>query len=105
MSLFLTFAIAGVATFGLRTALIVGHDRFDGLDWFNRYISLVSPAAMAAIVVSSIVVSEGAVGVPSPVVVVAMAFGAYGVHRTGNVVAALTCGLPIYWLGALVGLV
>ncbi len=104
MSPLVIFGVAAIATYCLRIALIVGEEKLAGMQWLHQAVTLVSPAVLAAIVASNVLVSNGELAMPSLVVVVVVASGAYGVHRTGNVAVALATGLPVYWLAAAAGL-
>jgi branched-subunit amino acid transport protein len=105
MTTMMIFILGGIGTYALRSVMIVNGGRIAGSDWLEGNISLVSPAVLAAIVASSLLVTSGSIELPNPVVLVAMAGAMFAVRRTGNVSAALAVGLPIYWLGAAAGLV
>jgi branched-subunit amino acid transport protein len=105
MTPFVIFTLGAIGTFALRTAMIIGEGRSMGVAWVQRNVSLVSPAVLGAIVASALFVSNSEMTMPNPVVCLAVGVGAYGVHRTGNVAVAMAFGLPIYWIGALAGLV
>lgn len=105
MTPFVIFGLAAIGTFALRVGMVIGEGRLAGTAWLQHHVQFVSPAVLAAIVVSAVSMLNGEVVMPNPVVLAAVGTGAYAVHRTGNVAAALLIGLPIYWLAALVGLI
>jgi branched-subunit amino acid transport protein len=105
MTPFVIFGLGAVGTFALRVGMVIGEGRLAETAWLQHRVPFVSPAVLAAIVVSAVSMLNGQVVTPSPVVLAAVGIGAYAVHRTGNVAAALVAGLPIYWLAALIGLI
>ncbi len=105
MTTFVIFALGGIGTYLLRIAVSVSGRGAGGSAWIERHISLVSPAILAAIVASAVLLSDGQINPPNIVVIAAIGCGAYAVHRTGNIAASLAVGLPIYWIGALAGFV
>jgi branched-subunit amino acid transport protein len=104
MTPFVIFGLGAIGTFALRVVMVVGEGRLAGSAWLQRRVSLVSPAGLAAIVASAVLMPKGEVVTPNAVVLVAIGTAAYAVHRTGNVAAALAAGLPVYWFAALAGL-
>ncbi len=104
MNTITVFAIAALATYLLRSFVVLAGDRVAQSRALESVIGLVSPAVLAAIVASSLLVHDGSVAAPDPAGLTAAVGALVAVRRTGNVAAALFIGLPIYWLGALVGL-
>lgn len=104
MNTMTVFALAAIATYVLRSLVILAGDRVAQSPALESVIGLVSPAVLAAIVASALLVHGGSVAVPDPAGLAAVLGALVAVRRTGNVAAALFIGLPIYWLGALVGL-
>ena len=104
MSVLLTFTLAGVATFFLRSCMNLFGRRLQSSPVIERSIALVSPAVLAAIVASAIFIDQGALAPPDLVSSLAIVTAAVAVHRTDNVSMALFVGLPVYWVGAATGL-
>ena len=105
MTIYLIFAAGALATFGLRILMTIGDGRLPGTERVERSLVYMSPAVLAAIVISAVFLSNGSVATPNLVVVTAIVVGAAAARRTGNVAAAMAAGLPIYWIAALAGLV
>jgi len=104
MSPLVIFLLGAIATYSLRTVMVLGEGRSSAIDWVHHNVALVSPAVLAAIVASAVFVANGSIVIPNLAILAAVAAGAYGVHRTGNVAMALAAGLPIYWIGTVAGL-
>lgn len=88
--------IAG--TYLLRASMLValGNRRLPG--WTDRPMALVSPAAIAALVASSLAIRDGNVAVPPLPEIVAVAAGYLAVRRSGNLMHAFALGLPVLWV-------
>jgi len=97
------FAIAGIGTYLLRASMILAPSDMASSPWLERRIGLLSPAVLAAIVATGLLVSDQRVVLPNAVEVAAVIAALVAVHRTKNISAALLVGLPVYWLGALAG--
>jgi branched-subunit amino acid transport protein len=104
MSTLLAFAVAAAITFMLRAAMTLVGDRSSAESPLNQAIGLVSPAVLTAIVASTLLLDQGQLIRPHVVEVFAVIAAIVAVRRTRNVSAALAVGLPVYWVGVLVGL-
>lgn len=105
MTVLLAMALAGVGTFVLRSSMVLLQERLGSIDWLERRLALVGPAVLGAFVTSWLAVDDGAAMMPNAVEVVAVGVALVAVRRTGKVGLALGVGLPLYWAGALAGLV
>lgn len=105
MRVLLAMALAGAGTFVLRSSMVLLQERLGSIDWLERRLALVGPAVLGAIVTSWVAVDDGVAIMPNAVEVVAVAAALVAVRRTGKVGLALGVGLPVYWAGALAGLV
>ena len=103
MSLLIALVVAGVGTYLFRISLVAGRERFATPPWLESRLPLVGPSVLAAIVTSSLIVTDGSPAMPTPVEAVAVVAALLAVRRTGNLGAALAVGLPIYWLGTTLG--
>ena len=61
-------------------------------------MSLVGPAAIAALAASMAFTDRGAASAAPLAEVVALAAGFVAVRRTGNVMTAFLAGMPVFWL-------
>ncbi len=104
MNPILIFAIAGLATYALRSALIVGDGLVAPDGWVGQRIAFVGPAVLSALVAASLFIDHDGptIGHPAEILAVAAAFGV--VVKTDNVGLALVIGLPVYWLASALGL-
>lgn len=104
MTVIAAFALAGLITYLLRSVMTLYGHHMSESPRLAEAISMVSPAVLAAIVVSGLLLNNGTVTGPelAEVLAVGAAFGI--VHRTGNVSLALVVGLPVYWLCSLLPL-
>ncbi len=104
MSVTLTFALAGLATFALRGFIIIFGDRLPASPKAEVAVGLVAPALLAGIVASAIFLDGGQLAMPNLLTALAIFGAAVAVYRTDNVGMALFVGLPIFWIGSLLGL-
>lgn len=104
MSTVVVFAIAGAGTFVLRASMVLLGERVASTSWLEARLSLVGPAVLACLVAGGLLVSSGSARVPAVLEVLAVAAALVMVRRTGNLGHAPFVGLPVYWVGALVGL-
>jgi len=104
MNIIVVFAIAALATYLLRSFVVLAGDRVAQSPGLESVIGLVSPAVLACIVASALLVHDRAVDAPDPADAAAVLGALVVVRRTGSVAAALFVGLPIYWVGAWIGL-
>lgn len=98
------FLVATVVTYSLRSAVtVIGRPVPPRLD---RVAGLVTPAILASMVASSLIVGgvDHGVDVPSPAVIAAVVATFVVTRRRGSVIGGLVCGASAYWLGVLVGL-
>jgi len=66
--------------------------------WTTTPMTLVAPAAIGAMVVSMTLTHDGRTQLPALPELAAMVAGFVVVRRTGNVMHAITVGLPVFWL-------
>ncbi len=104
MTAWIVIAAVAVGTYGLRVSMFVILGRWDLPAWTERPMTLIGPAAVAALVASLVLTSKGAVALPAPPVLVAMAAGVAATRRSGNVMHAFAAGLPAFWLFTALGL-
>lgn len=104
MTILLTLILAGLVTWGLRTALVLVGDRPGLTELVSTRAALIPPAVLAAIVTGALAIDGGRVAVPVPIEVLAVGAGMVAVRRFGNVGAAIGVGLPVYWIGMALGL-
>lgn len=103
MSAILVFAIAALASFGLRSSMVLaGGERLSDA-WAAR-LPLVAPVMLSAIVASSVLVESGRASVPSPAVLAAVIGAVVGVRRTESLHAAFVVGFPVFWVMSALGL-
>ena len=98
-----TMVLAGVGTFLLRISMVLAGRRFSATRWIERRMGLIGPAALAALVASSIFIDAGSRTMPGIVEAAAVGLGFVAVRRTENIGAALVVGLPVYWVGVALG--
>lgn len=91
------FAVAGMITFVLRSSMVLFGDRLNSSAIVESAIGLVSPAVLAAIIASALLLDRGHVVQPDIAGILAVAGAVVAVRRTSNVSLALAVGLPIYW--------
>lgn len=104
MTLFLTFALAGLATYLLRSCVVLAADRLPQSPRATTAIGMVAPAVLAAIVAASVFTHDGVAVLPVMVEVIALGAAVAAVRRTGNVSMALFVGLPVFWLASAIPL-
>lgn len=103
MSAIVVFAVAALASFGLRSSMVLlGGERPVG-GWTER-LPLVAPVMLSAIVANSLLVDHGQATVPSAAALAAVGAAVVGVRRTGSLLAALAVGFPVFWAVSAVGL-
>ncbi|MGA9278645.1 AzlD domain-containing protein [Ilumatobacter sp.] len=102
MTIIIAFAVTGAITYFLRSSMLVAGNRFTSSPTVESAIGLVSPAVMAAIIASTLLVDHGRIMSPDLASVAAISVAIVAVRRTGNVGSALLVGLPIYWLIGLI---
>lgn len=99
MMTYLAFAIAGLATFLLRSSptLAAGVVRRARVETWIRFVS---PAALAAIVAGALLIDDGAVEAPTLAEGLAVAAAATATRFTKNVAVSLAAGLPVFWIAS-----
>lgn len=104
MNPIIVFALAGLATYVLRSSLVMGGRVVRHGGWLEQRIAFVGPSVLAALVASSLFLTDGdpTFGRPAEILAVAAGFGV--VARTDNVGLALVVGLPVYWAATALGL-
>lgn len=104
MTIFITFALAGLGTYLIRVAPLLAGEQLVSSPAVERHVGLIAPAVLAAIVCNALAVGPSGAALPGLVELAAI-WGAFAiVRRTGNVGFALAVGFPIYWIGMLAGL-
>ena len=98
MSTWLVMVLAGLGTYLLRVSMVVAHDRFGTPRWLESNLRLIGPSVLAAILVSSLILSHGHRTGPRVSEVIAVTAAYVAVRRRGTVSAALVVGFPVYWL-------
>jgi branched-subunit amino acid transport protein len=104
MNPYFAFTLAAAITYLLRSSMTIAGDRFTRSAHLKSITALVTPAVLASMIVSAMVVHHGEVTAP-PLLEIAAISSAFAVaRRTGNFGLALAVGLPVYWLGGLAGM-
>lgn len=97
------FIVAGSATYLLRSSMVMFGDRLTSSTIAESVIGRVTPAVLAAIIASALLLDHGEVARPELAGLVAVAGAVVAVRRTSNVGMALIVGLPTYWIVSAVG--
>jgi branched-subunit amino acid transport protein len=104
MNGWLVISTIAVGTYLMRASMFIAFGDRDLPAWVERPMALVAPAAVAALVSSSLMVDDGAIALPAAPEILAILAGFIAVRRTGNVMHAFAAGLPVFWLlSAVVG--
>jgi len=101
MSVIVAFSAAALVTYALRSFMTLWGRHFTDSERFSAAVALVSPAVLAAIVGSAVLLQDHQLQRPEVTEFAAVVAALGAVRRTGNVGAALFVGLPIYWIGSL----
>ncbi len=104
MSAWLALAAIGIGTYALRASMFVALGNRQVPAWLERPMSMVGPAAIAALVASMLFTSGGSVAIGSLPTIVATAAAYVVVRRTGNVMHAFAVGMPVLWILSAAGL-
>ncbi|TIC88888.1 hypothetical protein E8D34_04355 [Nocardioides sp. GY 10113] len=99
-----TFALAALVTYLLRVWMTVAGGRLVESERFLELTSLVTPAVLAAMIASGVVLVHGEPTLPPVGAVVAVAVAFAVVRRTRNVGIGLVAGLAVNGLALFVGL-
>lgn len=103
MSAVVVFAVAALASFGLRSSMVLaGGDRVSEA-WTVR-LPLVAPVMLSAIVASSLFIENGRATPPSIAALAAVISAVVGVRRSGSLNAAFAVGFPVFWVLSALGL-
>jgi branched-subunit amino acid transport protein len=97
MTTWIVILSIGLGTYALRLSMFVllGRHRLPG--WTATPMALVAPAAVAALVTSTLAVRGGALTMPALADVAAVAAGFVAVRRSGNVMHGFAAGMPVFW--------
>lgn len=92
--------ILGVAagTYALRVSMFVLLGNRSLPSWTDTPMSLVGPAAIAALAASMTFTHRGAPSAAPVAELFALTAGFVAVRRTGNVMSAFLAGMPTFWL-------
>jgi len=104
MTAWIVIAAVAAGTYGLRVSMFMILGRWSLPAWTERPMALIGPAAVAALVASLVLTSQGRVSLPAPAVIVALVAGFVATRRSGNVMHAFAAGLPAFWLITALGL-
>lgn len=96
--------ILGVAagTYALRVSMFVLLGNRSLPSWADTPMSLVGPAAIAALAASMSFTHQGSPTSPPVAELAAVGAGFLAVRRSGNVMTAFLAGLPAFWVVAAV---
>lgn len=104
MTALIVFAAIGLGTYLIRSSMFIALGDRTLPVWLDQAMTLVGPAAIAALVASAAFTSGGRVEALPLSELLAIAAGFIAVRRTGNVLHALMVGFPTLWLLAAAGL-
>jgi len=102
MSAWIAIVAIAVGTYLLRASMFVVFGGRALPAWTERPMALVAPAAVAALVSSTLMVDGGAAALPPVAELLAVVAGFAAVRRTGNVMHAFLAGLPVFWVLSIV---
>lgn len=98
MSAWVVIIAIGLGSYLLRSSMFVLLGSRNLPTWTATPMALVAPAAIAALVASMTLTSHGSASLPAVPELMAMGAGFVVVRRTGNVMHAITVGLPVFWI-------
>ena len=98
MSVWIVILGVAVGTYALRVSMFVLLGNRSLPSWTDTPMSLVGPAAIAALAASMSFTHRGAAATPPLAELLALAAGFAAVRRTGNVMTAFLAGMPAFWL-------
>lgn len=104
MTVVLTFSLAAVVTFALRSWMTVAGGRLVESPRFAELTALVTPAVLAAMIASGLLLTHGRASVPAAGALLAVLAAFWTVRRSGNVAVGLVVGLAVHALALAVGL-
>ncbi|GAA1478709.1 hypothetical protein GCM10009623_31550 [Nocardioides aestuarii] len=93
MTVVLTFVLAAAVTFAMRAWMTVAGGRLVESERFAELTRLVTPAVLAVMVSSALLLGHDGAARPSVAAVVAVLVAFLTVRRTGNLVLGLVVGL------------
>lgn len=106
MNVLAVFALAGLATYGLRVSMLLIGEGFAFSRRIEEAFGLLGPAIVSAFVASTLLVDDARLVVPDPATTAAIVAGGVAVRRSGSVLWTFATGFPVYWVvGAVVALV
>lgn len=103
MTTWLVILAIGLGTYALRVSMFILLGQRSLPAWTTQPMSLVAPAAVAALVTSTIAIRGGELTAPALADVAAVAAGFLAVRRTGNVMHAFAIGMPVFWVVSALG--
>lgn len=98
MTAWTIFLAIGVGTYLLRVSMFVLLADRSLPSWTDTPLSLVAPAAIAALVASLAFTQDGRVELASMPELLAITAAFAATRRTGNVMHSIAVGLPVFWL-------
>lgn len=98
MSTWSVIIAVAAGSYALRVSMFVLLGNRSLPSWATAPMSLVAPAAVAALVASMLFVQHGAVQTPPLAELTAVGAGFAAVRRSGNVMHAFVAGMPAFWL-------
>ena len=101
MTAWLVIAAIGLGSYALRSSMFVLLGNRELPAWTATPLALVAPAAIGAMVATMTLTHGGSAAAPPIPELLAMVAGFVVVRRTGNVMHAITVGLPVFWLASL----
>jgi branched-subunit amino acid transport protein len=102
MTPWIVFVAIGLGTYALRASMFVLLGDRSLPSWTSTPLGLVAPAAIAALVASMTLTSDGHAQLVAAPELIAIAGAFVTTRRSGNVMHAIVVGLPIYWVASIV---
>ena len=103
MSTWIVIAAVAAGTYALRAGMFVALGSRALPGWTARPMALVGPAAIAALVASSLAARGDELVTPAAGELLAVVAGGLAVRRTGNVMHAFAAGMPVLWAATALG--
>jgi branched-subunit amino acid transport protein len=98
MTIWVVLAAIGVGTYLLRVTMFLVAEGRGMPAALDEVLSMVAPAAMAALVAGMLFTADGHIDVVPVPELIAVAVGYVAIRLGGNVVVALAAGLPTMWV-------
>jgi branched-subunit amino acid transport protein len=92
-----TIALIGLATYALRASMFIATDRWRPQRWMEAPLALVAPAAIAALLGSMELTSNGHASIESIPSLLASIAAFLAARRSGRVLHAFAVGVPVFW--------